>query len=36
MSPNNALELTVTHGGPRLSAAWSSWLAAQESLGLKK
>ncbi len=29
MTPNNTLERTVRHSGPRLSAAWSSWPAAQ-------
>ena len=29
MTPNNALERTVKHRGPRLAAAWSSWPAAQ-------
>jgi len=27
--PNNAFELTVVQGGPRLAAARSSWPAAQ-------
>jgi len=27
--PNNALERTMGHGGPRLAAARSSWPAAQ-------
>ena len=29
MTPNNALERTVKHGGPRLAAAQPSWSAAQ-------
>ena len=29
MTPNNALERTVRHGGPRLPAARPSWPAAQ-------
>ena len=29
MTPNNALELSVIHCGPRLPAARSSWPAAQ-------
>jgi len=27
--PNNALERTVGHGGPRLAVASASWLAAE-------
>jgi hypothetical protein len=29
MTPNNTLERTVRHSGPRLAAASASWPAAQ-------
>ena len=29
LTPNNALERTVDHRGPRLAAAQAPWLAAQ-------
>ena len=36
MPPNDTLERTVRHSGPRLSAARPSWLAATRSLGMTK